>query len=363
MSEYDDYDFGGSTADFGSNTTGSKRFLDVFDVKKLAKDTGIERLSIEADKEYTIDILPFPITERHPYHREAIRRNPDKDPMFYVLSLFLHKVKTEAGEQKFVCPKKTWGKTCPFCDEKSRLFDDGGFNAHPEEIKALNDSRRDYFLVRNHEDDKVYLFYYPYSWFLENIEKKQQRSSGADKRIILPYPGPNGWSIKFFGEAGKLTNRKTGKKLPGEIKDIEFLPRKEAVPDKILESLPSIDGYIIEYDYSTIETFLDGTYWAGGEDAYGEEDIAPKKESVPEIPMDKEAPHIPSVGKPVEDDEDAELERLIAERKRLREEKLKAKDDTPKCPVEGGTYGQDAYTFEECDDCELLKGCVKAMRS
>lgn len=359
---YDDYDFGPVDTSNIGQTGGSNKYIDSFNVKKFAEKTGIPRLEIVPDKEYVVDILPFPITERHPQYKDMIRRNPGKTPLDYTMSVLMHKVKGDSKfESKFVCPSKTFGKPCPFCEEKSRLFADGGFHAHPEEIKALNETRRDYFLVLNHEDGKVYLFYYYYGWFLENLEKRATRMSSPTNKIIPAYPGPNGHSVKFFGEAGKLKNKKTNLPLPGEIKDIEFLPRKEGIRKEILENLPSMDEFLTVYDYDTIASFLDGTYFLNDEE-YTEEDVAPqatqqatpqvaKQEQVPEIPMDKEPEHIPSVGKPTE----ATRELTREERRAMRQ----AKSETPTCPG-GGEFGKDLDMFDECDNCPVATACEKA---
>lgn len=341
---------GGRQGSVGTPKASSSRYPKIIDYKALEADSGIQRLKFVADEEYNLDILPFPVeSDNHPDYK-SLRKQYGDEAMDFQIALYLHAVQVGNSKSKFICPSKTYGKPCPFCEEKNRLFKlEGGYEAHKEEIKALNDSRRDYMFVHNRKDGKVYLMEYSNYYLWEHVEKKLARTNKGDSQVILAYPGKNGHSLKFFVDPSNIKGSK-GETLPGQISDIEFIPRPEALPADIVETLPPLDKYIVQYPYDDLVSFLDGTYFATSGDDDEQEDIGTPYKTAEEKKQESESKAPPKKEEPAIDPREA--------RRQARLNREAPKEDTPKCPA-GGVFGKDNCTFDECDTCPLYEACEK----
>lgn len=378
-----------------------KRYVKIIDYDRLKKDTGIEKFKFEVSEDghdgYLFDFLPFPVTKKHPKYESLKRLFKGDTPLDWKMNLVLHKVKAPFGETKVLCPEKNFGKPCPFCDKKRQLFDEGGeWNSNPyqHEIKKMNDVERDYFLVRNLKDGKVYVMEYASYFFGQNLQNKLARTKRGETSIVLANPGKNGHSLRFWVDPSTVKDNR-GNPIIGKITDMEFEPRTEAVPEDVLESLPSLDEYITQYSYEDMEGMLDGTFFLAGDDedddteeeapvqrsgrtgrddgdsgsdrvsrrsrasepnnsdadaddepSPSEEPTRSRRQRVREEAAENDEPNVNDV--PVEDDREAR-------RRRRREARASQK---PACPA-GGQFGKDIDTFDECEECALYDACDK----
>jgi len=340
---------------------GSKKYLKTLDYNRLKKDHGIEKFKFEvspADSDgYLFDFLPFPATKSHPRYQALLAAFKGEDPADWKMNITLHRIKTPSGEQKYLCPQKNFGKPCPACEEKSRLFDEIGTwdkNADKSsekgrlqaQIKALNDTARDFFLIRNRADGNVYVMEYSTFFFGDNLKSKLSRSNRGAGQIILPKPGPKGTSLRFWVDPSTATDNK-GNPIIGPIKQMEFETREEAIPADILESLPALDEYLVEYSYDDIAAVLDGTYFLGGDE---------------ETTVTSEPAESPAEQAPVADAPTQGSDSLTREERRAKRQREKEAAAGPTCPA-GGTFGTDIDSFDDCDDCALYEKCEATYKS
>lgn len=367
----------------------SRRIL-TLDYARLKEETGIEKIKLEPSSEdsppYVFDFLPFPASQGHPKYSKLKKAFGGGDPLDWRLTLTFHKIQTPMGSFKVLCPNKNFGKPCPFCDRKQELFNSNDNDwksmakSTQDEIKSLNETDRDFFLVLNHADDKVYVMEYSAFFFGDKLKKKMSRSNRGESAIILAHPGANGHSLEFWIEPANIKDSK-GNPVIGPIDEMEFVPRKKAIDPEILESLPALDEYIVQYSYDELEAMLDGTYFAESEDSDDDDDddeqhtglasaVAQKPESEEPTPRRRrprtEQSSDGDDATPPATEENAERTQIGVrsedsereERRRRRKEKQAAKSDTPECPA-GGTFGKDIDEFEECDDCPIYDDCEK----
>ena len=377
MNKYDDDVFGSS--DFNkyheeqAKYTGvgqKQKYLNTVDYRRLEKDHGITKLKLVAGKNYKVDFLPFPVTPNHPRFDalSATFKKRNMDPMDWNISLARHRVKTAGYDQFFLCPTE-WGQRCPYCEENKRLRD-SGHDYQDQVVKDTKWTKRDYYLVLNHEDNKVYLLDYAYTFLGKVMQLEVDRACQemSIPQIIIPRTGADGYTVSFWVNPSDLRD-KDKNPLPGETTRYKFTPRTEAVSRELLESLPALDEYFVRYDYDTVASFLDGTYFLSNEEPEAEveeedEDIEqvlrgsekasePKKEEPrPEIPMGEPATgEGVRIGKAPEEAVSPELSR--EERRRLR-----AQSQEPTCPA-GGKFGEDIDKYDQCDTCELYDQCDK----
>lgn len=342
-----------------ANAGKSKKYLNVMDYKRLTAETGIEKFKFEPDGEYTFSFLPFPITEGHPNYRNLKSQNIGRD---WRLNLFLHTVVTANGNQRFVCPQKTFGKPCPFCEAKTEIFNrPGGWEQHKDELKKYNDTLRNYFIVMNHADGKLYVMEYSHYYFGEKLEKKLARTNGTDRQIILADPRENRHALHFWVDASALKDSK-GKPIIGPISEMEFVSRSEAIPLELLQKVPALDKYIVQYTYEDMEGFVDGTYFVDGDDDDSgiDPDIAREFPNT-ELPAQPNVEPVQRVREEPTTSAPTQEASAMSEREKRRLARMQQASNSqtiPTCPVPGGKFGQDTDKYDECEECPLYENCA-----
>jgi hypothetical protein len=376
----------------------SKRIM-TFDYARLKQETGIEKFKFEPsgedDPPYVFDFLPFPASPKHPKYVKLKKAFGGGAPLDWRLTLVFHRIQTPMGEFKVLCPRGNFGKACPFCERKQELFNENGNDwksmskATQDEIKSLNDTERDFFLVLNHADDKVYVMEYSSFFFGDKLKKKMSRSNRGDSAIILAHPGANGHSLEFWIEPANIKDNK-GKPVIGPIDEMEFVPRKKAIDLGILDSLPALDEYIVQYSYDELEAMLDGTFFAESDDDDDDDDEedtqysglaeattenkddsddeddepAPRRRSRRSRTGESSGEDTPATTSESDAESAGDIspvpsgDEMREERRRRRREQRKAKTapEDPACPA-GGEFGKDIDEFEECDDCPVYEQC------
>lgn len=375
---YDNYDVLGSDAYNNATDVSqprqSRKYLNVVDYRKLTEDTksfnngeGITKFKFEPNGEYNFSFLPWNISDQHPKYKEFKSKGI---PFDWKLNVFVHTVVTDTGSMKFICNNKTYGKPCPYCEERQRLFNDGGWEQNQNEIKKLNDSQRNMFLIYNHADGKVYVMDYSHYYFGEHLEKKLARANGTDRQIILADPRPNRWSLHFYIDPSKMKDSK-GNPIIGASSDLEFLRREKAIDEDIVKNLPALEDYLVQYSYDDVTAIMDGTFFADGDDqeegAYdykndptNEVYHPPKEEPVKEEPVKEEPVSIGRQGP------STVVQPEMSEREKRRLERLQKQNAVqadPVCPVPGGVFGETTERFAECPDCPLYDACGEAFDS
>jgi hypothetical protein len=296
------------------NKNSASGFDNYIDLQKF----NLERLKLERDKDYLIDILPYQIeTENHP--------NKPKGEDYYTLDIWVH---TYIGLNKgsYLCMKKTYDKPCAICEEFERLkvkFEDEGLSKEQvwDKIKHLYPQQRNIYHVLY--KDKKYILDVAYKTFekiwWEAIQKKAKR--GID---VTPF---------YLNEEG-CTSLEFSVKSKGKYYDIINFDFPEIIKyDKeVVKNLISLEKLLIIPDQEKLRQILDGN-----------EEIKENKEDE-------------------EKNLNEEYYNEVVEKENPIKKKKEVKENT--CPFDV-MFGIDWDSYESCDKCkeeykEIWEDCKKA---
>lgn len=293
-------------------------------------------LSLKPEERYDVDIIPFEVTSKnHPAFKqlEVYPVDGGEYREDYAMTYFVHKKIGPGGKATVPCPEMNWGKPCPICDERKRILAEKEMEWDDDELTPYKYKSRTILNILDSKDDAIKLLDYPTAWFLKNLLNKSKRVRGAESQVCMSDISEEGYSISFFPETSNYKTKK-GDPVAGEIKDIEFIKRKEALDESLMDDAFSVDKYMNVFTFEELEAIMHG------EDI---DDTTEKQESKKETPVEE---------KP----EMSDREKRIAERNAKKNEE--SGDDKKTCP-NNMTFGTDNLTDEVCDDCPLLDECEK----
>jgi hypothetical protein len=222
----------------------------------------------------------------------------------HILDYWDHNLK---GVGRFVCLLNSYGKKCPVCEyiKANRL--------EKEEWMALRPMRRGVYAVWDLADKEAgpKIWYTPFN----SIELKAQKAAkDLETGEIVYYTDIDEGSNLYFTFEDKGNYNY-------EYDNFQFKARKKPIPDEILESVPSLDEFLVIPSYDDVRLAFD-----------------PHGTTLAEEELD-------NIKKSYDDDEDEE------------EVKTKpAKKVKLECP-EDGTFGEDFNELPECEECDLFDKC------
>jgi len=344
----------------------------------------IPLLDIVPDREYFGDVLPFIVTSTtYPDYAELKAKYGDKPMLAYKMNVWIHKNQGINKRDKVVCLKKTYGLPCPVCENLSAAYD-GKKNAEdPREIqyfeKEISNNRYTLrtilFFVDKLDGNKVKVIDYPYNWFFNNLVKKAKRARG-EREVIIPDFTDRGHSIRFFADESSMVDaqgnkikKKDGSPVAGEIKDIEFIPRKpgEGYDPSILQQIPGLDTLLIVKTAEELRA-----------------NMAPAQPTIqamdlPTQPSVAIAPQISTGGVVAGGSGNITIGQGVtagsvnlgnignttppstaeeARKARINAMAGSSKAPEPVCP-KGHVFGTEAYLFDECTSCDLNAKCYE----
>lgn len=314
-------------------------------VLDTSKVSDIEWIKPELGKEYFWDIMPYVVSS--PNHPEYETLKKDGLLEDYSLNLWVHR-KVGPTEQQVVCPKKTYGKRCPICEEHDRIRNDEEHKdldwkdqALQDDIKHLRATQRSFFTIIDlNDENKMKFFEYSYYWFTNNLDEQVKRKSKR-KQIFLEDFTEDGVSIAF--EFGKST---FDDKQVGEVKSFDFEDREEGYTEEEFEDAPRLDTMVKTHTYEELYSIFTGEELDSSSDDDEEEEVVETKRS-----RRRREPE-PEVEETV--DEEPEVE----ERPRRRRNR-DSKPTTPTCPESEGEFGVTIDELDACESCDLYDDCDK----
>ena len=221
----------------------------------LALDTRSVNLKFykfgEVKKYYDVNILPFRVGRNNPAVVAGELREGDWD---YSVDYFVHK---NVGPDKgtYICPKKTYGKACPMCEEAQRLSDENGSDA----AKGMWASKRSLLCVqpldeRGRGDVVPMLLDCAYNNFTHDLTDASTACMRGDGVVDFANPGAAGREVSFqIGEESMGGGRKY--KI---AKNFAFNKRREEIPDSVLDAVPCLDSLLVVSTKEDIETAMFG---------------------------------------------------------------------------------------------------------
>ncbi len=335
-----------------------------------------------------IDILPYTVKTKH--HPQGVEAGFED----YVLDIFVH-TKVGPKEGSYICPKRTFGKPCPICEEHDHLKKEG--ETDDDELRDLAPKHRVFYnlIDLKNEDEGVQLW--EVSHFL--FEKELLEEAEASEEEFVAFADlEEGRTIQF--RASEVS--KGGYNFM-EYKSFAFLDRDE-IDEDILDETYSLDEYMIIVSYDELHAAFIGEDEADEDEDDDDEDddeeeVKTKKKSSKKSKKvvedededdedeDEDDEDDEDEDEDDDDDEDEEDDIPVKQKKPTgksskkgnktiaKEEKKsskksskkasskksskKSKKKYPDCPNDH-KYGKDCDEHDDCTDCELWDPCADA---
>jgi hypothetical protein len=196
-----------------------------------------------------LNILPYQITSQK--HPEVVAGRRKVGQWDYLLDVWVHR-NLGPNKKDMLCPKSTYGKACPACEERQKLYDEG----RDEEAKAFTPSRRAIYNVqligRNGPEEAPMLFATSHQCFNKELIEESVASSKGPVPVPFASIGPDGKVVSF-----RVSEKALGSNKFCEAKSFQFLDRDEEISDEVLEQCVSLDERLI---VPTAKQILDAMY-------------------------------------------------------------------------------------------------------
>ena len=210
---------------------------------------------------------------------------------FNKFTFWIHRIGDGDNTRSVVCPKKTYGKPCPICEQVEKLS--RNYAENEDEIKALKAKQRELFNIVDARDEEQLIQVYDTSYFHgfgEMLDSRLRNFDDDDEdedfKNFADIPGGRILKVRF--NEGSFNGNKFF--APSSI---DFMERKEELDESIIDSAVCLDSCLKVLSYEQIVKLLAGT-----------EDIE-EKDSSEEKPTPKRAT---KAAKAPEEDEDEEEE-------------------------------------------------------
>jgi hypothetical protein len=205
---------------------------------------GVKFFQVKSAKPYKMDILPYEVKKG----KDEKGGNPFSDSGFlhYERTFFVHRG-IGAESNSYCCLQKTFGKKCPICRDVAKMRRQA--DSDQETIDSLKPKERQLFLVidKNDEESGVQLWDVSYHLFGKMLDEKIKSAEDDDNYEDF-YHLEGGMYLRVsFKEKSWSGNTFY------ETTNIEMKPRKEDIPEEILDDLPDLDDLLVEMDYDELE--------------------------------------------------------------------------------------------------------------
>jgi len=348
------------TAEKAKNETTGFGYLDL--------PHGIPIFSPKPGSRVLIDILPYQVTvEKHP-DRDDENEIAVPGTYWYRRPFKIHR---NIGPEKstVICPT-SFGKKCPICEYRAKLFREG---AEKSETDVLKTSKRILYVIipigNKDFDEKIHIWDMSHYLFQDLLDDELNEDPD-----MAAFPDlEEGYTLKIRFDSDSFG----GGKPFAKASRIDFLERDAVYEDDILSKVPKLDEILHEISYDELtKLFFE----------LDDDDVKQLKEEQEEPEEEKLVRRRKSVIK--EEIEEPEEEKLVRRRKKIihQEKELQPKEEKPIrrkklvvekqveepekmeesqmqvnehiCPY-GHKFGIDTDKFEECDTCEIWDSCIE----
>lgn len=265
---------------------------------------GIKTFEPKKEDSYEFDILPYIITK--PNHPDGIISGEDfkEGDEWYRRPYGIHKNVGGTG-RNVLCPKYTFGKPCPMCEEVANLYDEG-FEKNEKLIRAVKAQKMCLFVIRI--NGKITLMDLSSGKFANELEKEINKSKDHSVYGMALLEGGKTIRARFIeGTFEKSTFFKCDR--------IDFIDRDD-IDESIRDEIPSLDDLFKETSYEDIKKlFLGLDDDEPGETSEQEEEEEQEEEPPRRTRKVKETPPAEE-----EEEEEQEEEQTPPPRKRKRPE-------------------------------------------
>lgn len=188
----------------------------------------------------------------------AGKNNRDADPgeLDFEFTFWTHTIGEGDDRRTIVCPKKTYGKPCPICEDVERLSKN--YVENQEEIKAIKAKQRQLFNIVDARDEENKIQIYDTSYFKgfgELLDKRLRNFDDEDDEDFRDFADiPGGRTLKVMFAEDTFGGRKFF--APSSI---DFVARKEELDESIIDKAVCLDSCLKVLDYDQILKLIAGT--------------------------------------------------------------------------------------------------------
>ena len=301
------------------------------------------------------NVIPFIIKSAN--HPEVVAGRMAVGEYDFVLDFWVHR-KIGPNELDVICPKNTYGKKCPICEERGRLYDAG----EDDSAKDIKPTRRVAFNVQPiGKDGPEPLQVFEVSHYLFMKELTEEANAMANGNGVINYADlDDGKVVAFRASEGKMGTQKMT-----EFKSFKFLSREEELDAELVEQAISFDDLLVVHSYEELEGILYGKPEqetehapAGTKAPAGKP--APKAEKVEET--DAEAQAAAAIGKEMDAPPAGKADKAEKPAGKATAPAATEKADSAalSCP-KGHKWGT-ADEHNECARCKLWDACNAASK-
>lgn len=298
----------------------------------------------EKSGEGGIDIIPYYITSnKHPMVVSGKVKIGQPD---YNLDFYIHK-NVGAANTSVVCPKKTYGKPCPICDEMEVVKKAKGWDS--DECKALNPSRRVIYNIFNAKVDGFVPLVFDVSHFLFEKEMIEKNKVLAQRQGLtyLPFAEAVGGYTIFF----RTTTEKKGGFETTIFKDFEFQKRDFDITKEMMDKAIDFSALLIVKSYEELKAL----FYGGPEESVVEE--TSQRSAFHEEVRTRTA--IPSEEVVRSTSSEPQTVRRNSETPTRQSSPVESQTSSLTCPS-GYMFGRDNDKKPECDNCSIWDKCRAA---
>lgn len=213
-----------------------------FETTMIRIPEGLSFFEVEAGIR-TIDVIPF----------TAGKGNPFAEPgeLYYERTFWCWR-RIGAEEKSYCCLHKTFGERDPVQEWKTQEAKNP--NADQKFLKDLTPKERQLFLVVDQKDQtKIQLWDVSHHLFGKLLDS---RIKNSEERM--------GWDQFYFPDEGGMSLRLTFEEMSGggyswmDVTAIDFVPRDEPLPDKLINHGICLDDLLVKTPYTELRRiFLD----------------------------------------------------------------------------------------------------------
>lgn len=306
-----------------------------------------------------VNILPWKIgTKNHP---AVVSGEMDVGEYDYVLDVWVHQ-KIGPNEEDFICPKKTYGKKCPCCDEADALWNEGTEESK-KAARPLFSRRKCVYQVQELDEDfhakseEPKIFEVAHQNFSKDLQNKAAACMRGKGVVNFANTDEEGRVVSFQVEEAKMDGGRTYKKAS----NFEFNKRAEEVSDEVLDKCVSLDALMVVKTPDEIKDIMFGNSGSAGDSQDEEYQQEPDEDGSRSLegedgkdfddPFPDQPTNLRRGSRPREEPEDAGPSEQPAQRQRPARQQ---QDDTQECP-NGYHFGVD------CDQKGLCYKCTEAI--
>jgi len=189
----------------------------------------------------------------------AGKGNPECDPgdLYYERTYWVYR-NVGIEEKTYICSHKTFGKPDFIKEELARITENSTASTEQEKeelkktIKALSPKERQLFLIYDHDNpsDGLQLWDFSYHQFGKLLDDRIDKSEEED-----------GWDLFYFADEDGMILRLTmseNKPYGFSASAIDFSPRRDPLPDDIVNHGVCLDDLLVETSYEELKNIYLG---------------------------------------------------------------------------------------------------------